>query len=66
MLSHAKTVILFAIGITFNAQPVEMRQWAGAAITFSGVVWYLLLLECGDSARLSSLQPSHKTTRKMK
>ena len=47
MLSHAKTVILFAIGIAFNAQaafdaqPVAARQWLGAAMTFSGVVWYV-------------------------
>lgn len=67
MLSHAKTVILFAIGIAFNAQPVAARQWLGAAITFSGVVWYLMLLESGSSmARLCSLQPSHKTTRNLK
>jgi hypothetical protein len=66
MLSHAKTVILFAIGIAFNAQPVAARQWLGAAMTFSGVVWYLMVLESGDSARLHSLQPSHKTTRNLK
>jgi hypothetical protein len=66
MLSHAKTVILFAIGIAFNAQPVAARQWLGAAITFSGVMWYLTLLESGSSPRLCSLQPSHKTTRNLK
>jgi len=66
MLSHAKTVILFAIGIAFNAQPVAARQWLGAAMTFSGVVWYLMVLESGGSARLHSLQPSHKTTRNLK
>jgi hypothetical protein len=47
MLSHAKTVILFAIGIAlnaqaaFNAQPVAARQWLVAAMTCSGVVWYV-------------------------
>jgi hypothetical protein len=72
MLSHAKTVILFAIGIApnaqaaFNAQPVAARQWLGAAMTFSGVVWYLMVLESGGRARLHSLQPSHKTTRNLK
>ena len=45
MLSHAKTVVLFVIGINFNGQPVSVRQWVGAATTFTGVVWYLALLE---------------------
>ena len=51
MLSHAKTVILFAIGISFNGQPVCLRQWVGAATTFAGVVWYLTLVEPGTTTQ---------------
>jgi drug/metabolite transporter (DMT)-like permease len=50
MLSHAKTVILFAIGIFFNGQTVSQRQWIGALATFIGVVWYLVLLESSSPA----------------
>ena len=59
MLSHAKTVILFAIGIMFRGQPVSQRQWIGAATTFVGVSWYLMQLETGSggSQRASTSPP---------
>jgi hypothetical protein len=87
MLSHAKTVILFAIGntppqpqpspqpvilfttgIMSNAQPVSARQWAGAAITLVGVVWYLAQLERGNGAQAAPPEPrsSDKKAKRLK
>ena len=57
MLSHAKTVILFAIGIMFRGQPVSQRQWIGAATTFVGVTWYLMLLEQESGRQLRAPTP---------
>jgi solute carrier family 35 protein E3 len=57
MLSHAKTVILFAIGIMFRGQPVSQRQWIGAATTFVGVTWYLMLLEQDSGRQLRAPTP---------
>lgn len=65
MLSHAKTVILFAIGIVFNGQPVSARQWIGAATTFTGVVWYLAALE-PENIELASSQPVQKKAKRIK
>jgi solute carrier family 35 protein E3 len=54
VLSHAKTVILFAIGMAHNRRPVALIQWIGAVVTFAGIVWYLMLLECSTQRANSS------------
>ena len=66
VLSHAKTVILFAIGIVFNVQPVAARQWIGAATTFVGVVWYLAQLEPSGGAWRPLPQPANKKAKRVK
>jgi drug/metabolite transporter (DMT)-like permease len=67
MLSHAKTVILFAIGIAYNGQLVSLRQWIGAATTFTGVVWYLTALEPDSSStQVASSQHDHQKTKHIK